>query len=85
MLPEGLLPTLTDTCRSPALAYEDASTPVRIAMALEKEATQQAIQTSPEEASSGSGKSRKPPPQPLQLTVPDGARVAAITGPNTGA
>ena len=56
---------------------------MRIAMALEKEATQQAIQTSLEEASSA-GQGRKPPPQPLQLTVPAGARVAAITGPNTG-
>lgn len=52
-------------------------------MALEKEATQQAIQTSLEEASA-SGQARKPAPRPLQLTVPPGARVAAITGPNTG-
>ena len=73
--------TLSWLCRSAALAQDTESMPVRLAMALEQDSS--AGREDAREALPAAH--RKPPPQPLQLTVPPGAKVAAITGPNTGA
>ena len=57
--------------------------PTRLAVALEKDSNSGGSAEDPQGQAS-SQQQRRPPPQPLQLIVPPGAKVAAITGPNTG-
>ena len=70
-------------CRSPALAMDTDVMPTRLAVALEKDSSASARRS--DDAQGQGAAQRSAPPRPLQLTAPPGCKVAAITGPNTGA